>query len=161
MSDKVNEILPFNLLNFTSSASETIPSVSVDYSHFDNGIIIGWQVTALTGASSATIEVFESEIDGAPSSFTAVSTSRLILPQFFDDLNPADILSLSAVTGPKKAVSVFGVKEIKAFMLVKVTTVVPGGQSISVLANVFPFGELSPSSIKLVTSTDILSPNSV
>ena len=161
MPDQVNSVVAYTFKNQVSTTTETITSIAIDLSPFENGVTIAWQLVVHDDNSSPPgpiVEIIPEELDENGGPFVAISTNRLIGSDFFNtEFGKDKLFTLDQPTTGGTAVSYFQILDLKRFLRIKLDTTVAAGQSVQILVNLFGRAEISPVLDNSITFT-IVSP---
>ncbi len=144
MSDQINDVLAFTALNLAISATSAPETNPIDVSGFERGVSIAWNVVAQTGTSINDIVIFEGDTSGGV--FTPITDeARFIFPELYvKEFGTDGLLRLTAATGTNTLVSHFGLRDLKRFLKIGISTTVTMAGTTNILVNVFLRTESSP-----------------
>lgn len=156
MTDVVNNVLPFVLLNRSSTISESFQSLVIDLSGFENGIMVSFQVYQASASTQASLVLSDSDVVSAvfPDDFDELlPQGKQIRPEFFVKNFGADgLTTITKATVDRDAISMTGLINVRRFLIAEVTTTVPAG-SLGFIVSVYAHTESSPVRINQLTFT--------
>lgn len=143
MADQINDVLAFTVHNVAISATSTSTSAPIDVGGYENGVSIAWNVVAITGASISDILIEEGDTSGGQ--FEFVTQDRFIFPELFTkEFGTTHLLQLEAATATDTLVSHFGIRDLKKFIKIGVSTTITMAGTTNILVNLFLRTESSP-----------------
>lgn len=144
MVDQVNGNLAFVLENVTSTTTETITTVELDFGFAELGLTVGWWITSEVGTGSSAILALE-ESNQVGGVFTPIPDNRLIGSEFFvKEFGKNKLFQLDKATTGSDASSFFQILELKNTLRAKIDTTIIPTETLRILVVVFAHVELSP-----------------